>query len=115
MPRLVTDAGRRRIWFISPALATVIFFTVQILLSLVSGPSGTGVAGLAPQTPQAPRGDRVVQSIEPVDPVERAVPRGPDELLELLGQHRTIRFRPAPSDPTEAASGALGGLDAAHP
>jgi hypothetical protein len=115
MPRLVTDAGRRRIWFISPALATVIFFTAQILISLIGGPSGTGVAGLAPQTPQAPRGDRVVQTIEPVDPVERTVPRGTDELLELLDQHRAIRFRPASARTTPAGAGALGGLGAAHP
>lgn len=102
MPRFATDVRRRRIWFISPALATVIFFALQILLSLLGTSSGTGVAGLAPQTPQAPRGERVVRSIEPVDPIERAVPADSDALLHLLSRHRTVRFRsarPLPSSP----------------
>lgn len=97
MPRLATDAGGRRIWFISPALATILFFVVQVGLSLLGAPQHSGMAGLAPRTPQAERGERVVQAIEPADPVLRAVPRDDDELQDLFRRHRTVQFRAAPA------------------
>jgi len=84
------------VWFLSPAVATILFFAAQIALSIGGGQPTAGVAGLAPRTPQAPRGERVVRPIEPADPIDRSVPDDDRALLRLLERHRTIRFRATP-------------------
>lgn len=96
MSHLPTEPRARRVWFVSPAWATVIFFAVQILLSVWGAQPSTGVAGLAPRAPQAHRGERVIHVIEPADPVERTVPADDAEVLRLLEGHRTVRFRVTP-------------------
>ncbi len=92
MARRLREAVRGPTWILSPALVTILFFAVQLLISLTGARSSTGVAGLAPQTPQAVRGERIVQPIQPADPVRRVVPATEAELFELLERHRSVRF-----------------------
>jgi hypothetical protein len=96
MVRLPTEAPPRRAWFLSPALATVIFFAVQVALSFLGSQPNPGMAGLAPRTPQAQRGERVQHRIEPADPVERDVPSESGALLRLLESNARVRFRVNP-------------------
>ncbi|NJK88286.1 MAG: hypothetical protein HC923_02100 [Myxococcales bacterium] len=96
MSRRWTEAGADRVWFVSPALATILFFVAQLALTWWGSHPTPGVAGLTPQAPQAVRGERVSRTIRPRAPVSRPVPQTEDELILLLDQHTSIRFEARP-------------------
>lgn len=89
----VGDSTGRRVWFLSPALATLLFFGAQVVLAFWGQRSTPRVAGLAPQAPIAPVDTRVVQSIRAAEPVSV---RDSAEVLQALQAHQAVRLEAAP-------------------
>jgi hypothetical protein len=89
-------ALRERVWFFSPAIATALFFAVQIALSLTSPRPSTSVEGAAADAPNATNVKiRVVEQIRPLDQKVRTpkqVPTTEAELLELFGRDGAVVF-----------------------
>src|SRR5687768_15186248 len=88
------EARVRRVWLVSPAVATLIFFAAQIFISQYSG-SPRAVRGAAPDAPSAtPVAMRVVATIKSADDAKPAsrVPESEEELLELFKKQGAVIF-----------------------
>jgi hypothetical protein len=85
-----------RVWFFSPAIATALFFTVQIALSFSSPRQIGGVEGAAADTPNPTNVKvRVVEQIRPLDRKVHTASRVPAteaELMELFGRDGAVVF-----------------------
>lgn len=88
------------VWFVSPALATIIFFVAHVLLARWGDTSTESVAGLSARTPSLPLTGRVTAEIESVEPEPAPfacpVPASETDLLEQLDAHGRVVFEPAP-------------------
>lgn len=89
--------ARERIWLLSPALATALFFALK--LAFGAGAPGAGredVAGAGAETPVAmPTTVRVVSELRRADAPQRAkrsVPRTEADLMRLFEQEGTVTF-----------------------
>jgi hypothetical protein len=81
-----------RVWFLSPAFATLLFFLAQVAMMLGGETSAPRVAGLAASTP-LPAGDsRVVQVIQPAELEPVPVPETREALIDLLERQRRVVF-----------------------
>lgn len=88
------DQRARRVWLVSPAIATVIFFAAQLLLAgYGKGPSGVHGAGTETPSP-IPVAVRVVAEIKTASDVKRgaSVPTNESELLELFKKNGAVVF-----------------------
>lgn len=89
--------ARERIWILSPALATGLFFGLKLLTS-ASDPLITteGISGAGAQTPVAmPTQVRVVAELRRADVAvraKRAVPNTEADLMRLFEQEGTVTF-----------------------
>lgn len=81
-----------RVWFLSPAFATLLFFLAQIAMMLGGETSAPRVAGLAAGTPLPARESRVVQVIQPADVQSVPLPETEEALFELLQTQRRVAF-----------------------
>lgn len=86
------------VWFVSPALATIVFFVAHLSLSAWTEVPTDQVAGLSPQTPGLPLRGRIQAPIAPVArerrTVVRTVPKSEEDLLEMLERHEAVIFQP---------------------
>jgi hypothetical protein len=88
------DARARRVWLVSPAIATVLFFGAQFLLAGY-GDTPSSVRGAAADTPSAiPVSVRVVAEIKSAGDMKPAarVPASESELLELFHKQGAVVF-----------------------
>jgi hypothetical protein len=87
------DQRVRRVWLVSPAIATVLFFAAQLFLRGYGDASGVNSAGT--ETPSAiPVAVRVVAEIKTASDVKLAasVPANESELLELFKKNGAVVF-----------------------
>lgn len=89
-------AFRERVWFLSPAIATALFFGIQAFASFSTPRSNTNVEAAAAETPKPTNVKiRVVEQIRALDARARAptrVPTTEEELLELFQRDGAIVF-----------------------
>jgi hypothetical protein len=88
-------ALRERIWFLSPALATGLFFAAQAYVSLSTPAHGTNIEGAAAETPNPTNVKvRVVEQIRPLSQMRatKPVPMTEQELLELFARDGAVVF-----------------------
>jgi hypothetical protein len=88
------EARGRRVWLVSPAVATIIFFAAQILLAGY-GDSSRSVGAAATDAPSAiPVNVRVVAQIKSADDMKPTarVPKSESELLELFNKQGGVVF-----------------------
>lgn len=92
-PPDLEESRVRRVWLVSPALATVLFFVAQAILA-GSGAGSNEVRAAAPETPSAiPVKIRVVAQIKSAGEVKAArVPESESELLELFKKQGAVVF-----------------------
>lgn len=101
-PSEVERARRSRVWLLSPAIATAIFFIAQFLLAALADPPSSRVKGAGTEGPSAtPVKVRVVSEIRSFDERRFAsakVPKSESELLELMKNRGTVVFLPSEVD-----------------
>lgn len=92
-PPDLEESRVRRVWLVSPAVATVLFFIAQAILAS-SGDGSSSVRAAAPDTPSAiPVKIRVVAQIKSAAEVKAArVPESESELLELFKKQGAVVF-----------------------
>ena len=82
--------------FLTPAIATILFFSIHFFLSFVTGPDRTDVSAAVVEPPTTtPMRIRVVQSIQPLDEAPRALTPVPDnetDLFELFSRDGSVIF-----------------------
>jgi hypothetical protein len=92
----VASGFRERVWFLSPAIATGLFFAIQAFVSFSSPRSTGNVEAAAAETPKPMNVKvRVVEQIRPLDARARIptrVPTTEEELLELFRRDGAIVF-----------------------
>lgn len=81
-----------RVWFLSPAFATLLFFLAQVAMMLGGETSVPRVAGLAASTPLPTRESRVVHVIQPAELQPVPLPRTREGLIDLLETQRRVVF-----------------------
>lgn len=91
-------SGRRmeRVWFLSPAIATAIFFAVQVFFSFTSDRHESRLAGATAEAPNPTNVQiRVVEQIKAVEARRRdtkPVPQTEAQLLQLFRQDGAVVF-----------------------
>lgn len=97
-PDDATRLRARRVWLMSPALATVVFFAAQIAIqALVSSPGRRLTAASAETPSTTPVKVRVVTQIRSLDDRARSlahVPKSEAALLELFKKQGCVVFSP---------------------
>jgi hypothetical protein len=87
---------RERAWFFSPAIATALFFAIQLVVSLTTPRISVNVEAAAPETPNPTNLKiRVLEQIRPLHQNLRAstqVPTTEAELLELFHDGGAVVF-----------------------
>lgn len=88
--------GMERVWFLSPAIATAVFFAVQLCCSFTADRHEPRLAGATAEAPRATNVEvRVVEQIRAVEAGPRPakpVPRTEAELMQLFRQDGAVVF-----------------------
>lgn len=88
--------SRERAWFLSPSIATALFFVVQLGASFTADEGTTAISGAGAETPTAiPVTVRVVAEIHPLERPTKAVSAVPTTeaaLFELIERDGAVIF-----------------------
>ena len=107
--------SRQRAWFLSPSIATAIFFAVQLVLAFTSDGGGERIQAAAADAPAAtPVSVRVVAEIHPLERPTKAaakVPETEEALFELIERDGAVIFA---SDEVEVVATSEREFDAAE-